>query len=158
MDGKLFCSLFEADMGYYNTNLKYAQDLILGDKVSAYCYYRMFAYNKCLIEAPELPATSLAESCYEYMFISCENLEIAPILPAGTLAASCYKYMFGSCKKLNNVIMLATDISATEALFGWLEWGAGNQASNPTIYTDANVTLTVGTHYPDNWSVNVYAN
>lgn len=158
LDGKLFCSLFEADMGYYNTNLKYAQDLILGDKVSAYCYYRMFAYNKCLIEAPELPATGLAESCYESMFRSCENLEIAPTLPAGTLAASCYKQMFGSCKKLNTVIMLATDISATDALFEWLAWQAGNQASNPTIYTDANVTLTVGTHYPDNWSVNVYAN
>lgn len=158
LDGKLFCSLFEADMGYYNTNLKYAQDLILGDKVSAYCYYRMFAYNKCLIEAPELPATSLAESCYESMFISCENLEIAPTLPAGTLAASCYKQMFGSCIKLNTVIMLATDISATNALFEWLAWQAGNQASNPTIYTTDGVTLTEGTHYPDYWSEEVYNN
>ena len=158
LDGKLFCSLFEAYMGSYSTQLKSAKDLILGKKVSANCYYRMFAYNKGLIEAPELPATSLAESCYESMFRGCAKLEIAPILKAETLATSCYKHMFAACHELNTVIMLATDISATDALFEWLEWQTDNQASNPTIYTADGVTLTEGTHYPDYWSEEVYNN
>lgn len=158
LDGKLFCSLFEADMSGNNTQLISAEDLILGNKVSANCYYRMFYYNKGLIEAPELPATSLAESCYESMFRGCAKLEIAPILKAETLATSCYKHMFVACHKLNTVIMLATDISAADALFEWLEWQTDNQASNPTIYTVDGVTLTEGTHYPDYWLEEVYNN
>lgn len=47
-----------------------------------------------LTQAPELPATTLAEDCYNSMFSHCTGLTQAPALPATTLAVSCYAGMF----------------------------------------------------------------
>ena len=63
--------------------------------LAEYCYYYMF--NKCtsLTKAPELPATRLANYCYSGMFNRCTSLTKAPsMLPATTLAESCYRFMF----------------------------------------------------------------
>ena len=38
--------------------------------------------------------------CYSHMFDGCTNLTTAPELPATTLAQSCYFYMFNGCIKL----------------------------------------------------------
>lgn len=54
-------------------------------KMKAYCYRSMFYNCKLLEEAPELPATELAESCYSSMFYGCTSLEKAPELPATKL-------------------------------------------------------------------------
>lgn len=64
------------------------------------CYYSMFSYCNSLIQAPALPAITLARGCYSYMFRSCHNLIQAPALPATTLADSCYAYMFQGCTSL----------------------------------------------------------
>ena len=60
--------------------------------MSDYCYYYMFYYSG-LTEAPELPATTLANYCYAYLFYSCRNLTVAPKLPATNLAPECYYSM-----------------------------------------------------------------
>ena len=72
-----------------------------------YCYKSMFKNCTGLIQAPELPATTLAERCYESMFDGCTNLTQAPELPATTLANTCYYIMFYGCTKLNYVKCLA---------------------------------------------------
>ena len=59
------------------------------------CYYSMFQGCSSLVEAPELPATVLANYCYESMFRGCNSLVKAPALPATTLADYCYSGMFG---------------------------------------------------------------
>ena len=59
------------------------------------CYQEMFS-NSGLIQAPKLPATRLADSCYQEMF-SNSGLIQAPELPATTLANSCYQEMFSNC-------------------------------------------------------------
>ena len=64
------------------------------------CYAYMFANCASLIQAPELPATTLTQSCYGYMFYDCTGLKQAPELPATTLADYCYTYMFGYCSSL----------------------------------------------------------
>lgn len=65
-----------------------------------YCYKSMFYHCTSLIQAPELPATTLAASCYSIMFVGCTSLNQAPALPATTLAESCYSSMFNSCASL----------------------------------------------------------
>ena len=84
------------------------------------CYASMFYGCTSLTTAPELPATTLAYGCYTGMFANCTNLVNAPELPATTLADWCYESMFYGCTNLNYIKMLATDISATNCLYGWV--------------------------------------
>ena len=99
------------------------------------CYYEMFHWCEGLTTAPELPATTLAEGCYRYMFQGCEDLTTAPELPATTLAKDSYHAMFENCYKLSSVTCKATDLSANNCLYGWLD-GAGTDESvtSKTIY------------------------
>lgn len=64
------------------------------------CYTYMFSGCSSLVQAPELPATTLTGSCYSNMFVGCASLTTAPELPATTLANSCYKNMFRGCTSL----------------------------------------------------------
>ena len=68
----------------------------------------MFWNCTSLTQAPELPATTLANSCYYYMFIGCTSLTQAPELPATTLADSCYSNMFYNCPLFSTVKMKAS--------------------------------------------------
>lgn len=68
--------------------------------VPTYCYYYMFHSCTSLTQAPELPATTLADSCYSWMFSICTSLTQVPELPAKTLAKHCYFYMFSDCTSL----------------------------------------------------------
>ena len=65
-----------------------------------YCYKSMFDNCASLIQAPELPATTLANSCYSNMFNGCTSLTQAPELPATTLSSGCYNDMFTNCTSL----------------------------------------------------------
>ena len=64
------------------------------------CYQSMFSYCSSLTEAPELPATTLARGCYGSMFNGCTKLTQAPELPATELVEYCYGSMFSSCSSL----------------------------------------------------------
>ena len=68
--------------------------------MATHCYEYMFSGCSSLIQAPELPATTLAANCYAFMFYECPSLIQAPELPATTLAFRCYKDMFSSCTSL----------------------------------------------------------
>lgn len=144
------------------------------------CYYQMFQSCTSLTTAPELPATTLAEGCYSYMFWNCDGLTAAPELPATTLAKKCYQAifrecnglttapelpattlaegcylsMFLNCKKLDNITMLATDISAPDCLGEWVD----GVASTGTFTKAAAMTsLTTGVSgIPEGWTVKNY--
>ena len=60
----------------------------------------MFSDCTRLTQAPELPATTLADYCYNSMFSGCTGLTQAPVLPATTLAGDCYRRMFQGCTSL----------------------------------------------------------
>ncbi len=85
------------------------------------CYYTMFYGCTSLSSAPALPATTLAYACYNGMFYGCTSLSSAPALPATTLTENCYKSMFSYCSSLNSITCAATDISATDCTFDWLD-------------------------------------
>ena len=117
-----------------------------------YCYYQMFKGCTSLTTAPSiLPATTLPSYCYYQMFRDCSSLTTTPELPAMTLAQSCYELMFKDCSNLNKITMLATDISATECLFGWVN----GVASTGTFIKNTDMTsLPTGTSgIPSGWTV-----
>ena len=98
----------------------------------------MFYGCASLVQAPELPATTLAEYCYSNMFENCYGLTHAPELPATTLANSCYSYMFYGCTSLNYIKCLATDISASNCTNNWV---AGVSATGD-FYAPASIVWT----------------
>ena len=122
--------------------------------LAPYCYNGMFLESEGLTTAPELPATVLADYCYNQMFKGCTGLTVAPELPATTLATKCYRQMFWDCKKLDNITMLATDISAPDCLKDWV----GGVASTGTFTKAAAMTsLTTGVSgIPEGWTVKIY--
>ena len=64
------------------------------------CFYELFRNCTSLIQAPDLPATTLTDSCYYGMFGECVNMTVAPELPAMELKPYCYSTMFRQCKSL----------------------------------------------------------
>ena len=81
------------------TNLIQAPDLP-ATTMSSLCYYSMFQGCTGLTQAPDLPATKLAYYCYGSMFQDCTNLVKAPKLPATKLSSYCYNQMFKGCTNL----------------------------------------------------------
>lgn len=101
--------------------LQSAENLVLpATTLADYCYAGMFQSCSSLNIAPKLHATKLADYCYWNMFQGCTSLETAPELSATTLAPYCYTSMFYGCRNLNKITMLATDISASSCLSGWV--------------------------------------
>ena len=136
-----------------NTQLRTAPKLP-SKKLCSGSYARMFEGCTSLIEAPELPATELSYGCYGSMFKGCTSLTKAPVLPAKNLVESCYGYMFYGCTKLSEVTMLATDVSASNCVFNWLQ-NAGTEApsrkltlANEGIY---NSLCENSDYLPDIW-------
>lgn len=112
------------------------------------CYINMFADCTSLTAAPALPATTLAMGCYSYMFVGCTNLTTASNLPATTLAQSCYFYMFRDCTKLK----LSTT-QTTEYKTPWRIPSSGTISSEPSNW-NANMLTGTGGTFTGNPSIN----
>lgn len=96
-----------------NTGLVSAENLILADNATSYCYRFMFSGCTSMTTAPSvLPATTLAERCYADMFNGCTSLISTPKLPATTLAERCYGGMFEDCTSLTTAPELPAEALA----------------------------------------------
>ena len=85
------------------------------------------------------------------MFRNCTSLTTAPELPATTLAESCYSYMFYGCTKLESVTMLATDVSASDCLYDWItDAGTGATSRALTVTSQTAYDAIVG-NLPEIW-------
>ena len=124
------------------------------------CYQGILRDCDGLTTAPELPATTLAEGCYAEMFYESDGLTTAPILPATTLVKRCYSYMFNDCKKLDNITMLATDISAPNCLNVWVSGvastGTFTKAASLEQGTESGQIPTGIYGIPEGWTVKNY--
>ena len=146
--GYTFCGLFENCTG-----LTSAENFILpATGLANGCYEYLFAGCTSLTAAPALPATSLANFCYYSMFSYCSSLTTAPELPATRLAALCYYLMFLECSNLNYIKCLATDISAYDCTYDWVN---GVQTTSGTFVKNPSMNdWTTGTDgIPTNWTV-----
>ena len=97
-----------------------------------YCYYHMFQNCTNLTAAPELPATTMAKSCYDGMFYGCSSLTVPPALPATTLAEACYYYMFYGCTNLTTAPVLPATTLA-EACYYYMFYGCTNLTTAPEL-------------------------
>lgn len=137
---------------FYNcTTLVDASKLNLSRTPRSYSCYYMFYGCKALTAPPDLPATTIASSCYRRMFQGCTAMTKSPDLPALELYSNCYEYMFVSCSKLASIKMLATDVSASNCLLGWVN----AIKSSGTFYKnkDATWTNTGISGVPSGWTV-----
>lgn len=132
-------------------SLTTAPNILPATSLARDCYKYMFYGCSSLTTAPKLPATTLGDNCYYSMFRDCTSLTTAPELPATTLKTRCYYYMFNGCKKINYIKMLATDISASNCLSGWVSSVA---SSGTFVKNPAMTTLPTGeSGIPSGWTV-----
>ena len=136
---------------FNRSNVVSAKNLVLPVMtLTEACYRAMFANAANLIEAPALPATTLATDCYWYMFENCPITE-APELPAPTLVKGCYGNMFTGCTNLSYIKCLATNISASACTTNWVKSVA---ASGTFIKASGMTSWSTGTNgIPTNWIV-----
>ena len=116
------------------------------------CYRNMFQNCSSLTTAPALPATTLKTGCYYQMFRGCTSLTTAPELPATSLAPDCYNVMFTDCSSLNYIKCLATNISARNCTYYWVNGVAssGTFVKNPNM---GNWTTGINGIPPYGWTV-----
>ena len=111
-------------------------------EVTEYCFNLLFYNCTSLTTAPELPATTLAESSYYKMF-SGSGIVVAPELPATTLGGACYRSMFYGCTSLTK----APELPAT-TLVNWCYYEMFKDCTSLTtaqkIYA---TTLAESSHY-----------
>ena len=100
--------------------------------VPEYCYSDMFSDCASLTQAPELPATTLADNCYYSMFSGCSSLTQAPALPATTLAYSCYTNMFSRCASLTKAPALPATTLA-EGCYSGMFYGCSSLTQAPAL-------------------------
>lgn len=138
------------DSMFYDCTMITTAPALPATTLAPYCYQQMFRHCSRLISAPELPATTLAYMCYDTMFTECYKLTKAPVLPATTLIEKCYMSMFYQCYHLNEVKCLATDLSASNCINGWLV----SVSSTGTFTKAQGVTWPTGSSgIPNNWTV-----
>lgn len=130
-----------------------AEKLILpATTVTNFCYSSLFKGCTSLITAPSiLPATILGTASYESMYEGCSKLTTSPILAASTLSTqSCY-WMFKGCTLLNYITCLATDISATNCTYNWVN----GVAATGTFKKNFSMTswTTGASGIPSGWTV-----
>jgi hypothetical protein len=99
-------------------------------------------FNNTKIErAPLIPAVDTMPSyAYYAMFAQCKSLVNAPFLPSRTVSENGYARMFYLSPNIRNIRIAATDISANECLWEWLQQ-AGKRGY---IYCEQNVEFPVG--------------
>ena len=137
---------------FNNTNLvSVSPSFLPATTLADSCYSNMFHGCNSLTTAPELPATILSDDCYDSMFHGCNSLTTAPELPATTLDRYCYRGMFSGCRNLKYIKMLATDISATNCLYNWVN----NVSSTGTFVKNLTMTSlpTGNSGIPSGWTV-----
>lgn len=144
--GSEFSNLFKECV-----NLVSAEKLILkATTLASNCYSYMFRICTNLEKVPTLPATTLSSGCYTGMFYRCTSLTTAPELPATTLNSYCYFGMFEGCTSLNYIKCLATDKSASNCTYNWLE----NVAASGTFVKKSGVVWESGHNgIPKGWTV-----
>lgn len=106
---------------------------------------------RTLVRYKNYAITNTSEAQFRNLFYGCTALTQAPELPATTLAEYCYYRMFEGCKNLNQITMLATDISAYCCLSGWLN---GVSSTGTFIKAKNMNSLSTGSSgIPKGWTV-----
>ena len=125
-----FNGLFESNRALYelDENFKMSAEVL-----KPYCYYNIFYSCSKLRNAPQLPATTLAEGSYSYMFNGCSSLTTAPQLPATSLASKCYANIFLGCTSLTTAPSILPATTLVEGCYSGLFSGCSNLVTPPVL-------------------------
>lgn len=138
-------SLLSPDESVYKNIYDYSAFEI----ANSHTFYKLFYNCTALIQAPELPTTTLTEWCYYNMFMDCTSLTQAPELPATNLVLYCYYGMFWDCTKLNYVKCHAENESVVGYLTKWLN----NVSPTGDFYCKSAVNYPSGSSgIPEGWT------
>ena len=86
---------------------------------------------------------------YLFLFLDCASLIQAPELPATTLMNNCYDSMFYNCTSLNYIKCLATNRSAEKCTFDWVK----GVTTTGNFYKSPSATWETGTSgIPTGWT------
>ena len=138
---------------FRESNIGVAPKLPVSKVIPSTCYANMF--NNCSnllnVVYVELSADDIGtESCLQ-MFYKCSKLRQAPELKIATLSDSCYKNMFKGCSNLMSIKCFATDISATDCTYDWVN---GVSATGYFFKSPNMSDWTTGTSgIPEGWKV-----
>ena len=111
--------------------------------------------NSLLIEDEEKARTMILSGrnfCYYGLFQGCTSLTQAPELPATTLAEGCYSNMFEGCSNLNTIKLGYTGNFADAPTDAFTDWVSG-VASTGTFYYNGDDKTTGPSAIPDWWTV-----
>ena len=115
------------------------------------CYIGMFKGCSSLTTAPTLPVTTLYGYCYAEMFYECSALTTAPELPATTLADNCYARMFWRCTSLSSLKVAFTTWGSETS--NWLNSVAATGTFEcPQTLID-NTTERGNSTVPESWNM-----
>lgn len=119
-----------------------------------YSYFGMFYKCSYLIDAPELPATSLSEGCYQSMFNGCERMTKHPSeLPALKVTNNCYNKMFYGCKAITTAPVMWCEDRANTGVNNYFV----NMYYNCSSLRRIQIHMTYwNTSYSSNWVYGVY--
>lgn len=99
---------------------------------------------------PTCQVTSVPAYCFYYLFKSCTGMIEAPELPATTLANNCYGWMFYGCTNLSNINVSFSAWDPSNATTNWVR----NVASSGTFTCPTALPETKGVNYiPTGWTV-----
>ena len=128
MKDSAFYYLFEGQ-----TKLVSAKELkLVAMELMQRCYEGMFRGCTSLVDAPELPATTLSYNCYQNLFFGCTSLVDAPELPALEIKDSAYYSMFRGCTSL----VVAPKLKALklyENCYGYMFFGCTSLVVAPEL-------------------------
>lgn len=145
------------------------------DDIPSYAFYMLF--NSCDINSsPLMPAATIHGSSYHRMyrnctllvnvrslgvvnvmnfaamremFKGCTALESIPLLQGSVISQSGYREMFSGCSSLKEIRTMMTDISASQALSGWVN---GVKATGD-FYCPQSLTIPTGVDgIPAGWT------
>lgn len=129
--------------------------VINGFTGTSVCQNMFRSCSNLVDKVPTINAANTTTKCFSYMFYQCSKLTTSPILPASITSQECYSFMFHSTK-LNYIKMLATDVSASNALTNWM-YGAPNTSTSIFVkHIDATWTNTGDSGVKSNWTVIYY--
>lgn len=138
---------------FRETNIEKAPRLPVSKVIPSTCYANMFNNCSLLRDVYEidLSADEIGREACLQMFYNCERLENAPVLNIATLSNGCYKNMFKGCSNLNEITCFATDISATDCTYDWVN----GVSATGYFFKSANMSgWTTGTSgIPAGWDV-----
>lgn len=150
-EGIKFNSLFS------DCNAKFGQIALPATTIGTTAYSYMFENCVELVNAPNLPATTLkGEQHYARMFWGCRNLVNGPEISVVNPGVSSFRDMFWACPKLENV---KVHFTRWTDIFGNVisrDWMSGVSATG-NFYCPSTLPQTRGDSYiPSGWTIHTY--